>query len=260
MRSKDSKRTILAETGESFMQTNLDEVERVRSFRQAAQENDYDIGENADQMAVGEYNDETVFLRQSGEEEAFNYALAEEIAESSSFNLRVPKVCYDEQSEVLITEELGGDKDFIYDLESAAQSLINLYGFQILIGQADFNNTNTDYDTEGAFAYDFENIGRDIRQTYKVAKDEAEELAQEMGVEQHIDDFDEIGRRAAEIASEVDSIEAVSNAVNRTGENRNTEEQIYENFALARAVDNGADPSSILEPSSANHDDAQIIT
>lgn len=237
----------------------VQDIEDIRSFRDVASERGYTEGDNADNMAGGTHNGEPVLLRDSDSEEAFNYVLAEEVAEKSEFDIRVPECSYDEDSGTIITEEIGGNGE-ISNPEEAAESLINMYGFQVLIGQGDFNDTNTEYDGEGAYAFDFENIGRDMRQVYSTAKEEAQILAQEMGVDEFIDDYDKIGRRAGQMAREIDSIEAVSNAAERTGENRETEEQVYENFVLARAVNNGADPESILEPTSAEHDDAEIIT
>jgi hypothetical protein len=237
----------------------VQDIEDIRPFVEVAGERGYNEGNNAEDMAVGDYNGQTVFLRDSDSQEAFNYVLTKEAANSASSDIRVPQVEYDEDAETLITEELGGNGE-ISNPQEAAESLINIYGFQVLIGQGDFNDTNTEYDGKGAYAFDFENIGRDIRQIYSTAKEEAQILAEEMGIDEFIDNYDKIGKRAGKMAREIDSIEAVSKATERTGENRETEEQVYENFVLARAVDNGADPESILEPTSAEHDDAEIIT
>ncbi|MFB6208582.1 MAG: hypothetical protein ABEJ56_00415 [Candidatus Nanohaloarchaea archaeon] len=242
------------------MNLDYDDLENIRPFERAAEDRGYDIGDNSGDMEVAEKDGENFIIKYMDREEAALYILAEELSGRITVDVRVPQVSYDEDRGVLISEEAGDPRGRLPEAQKATESIINTYAFESLIGQGDLNNKNTDYDGQGIFAYDFSNIGRDIRQVYPGAKKEAEELAQELGVDSRIDRYDVIGERLSEIAEDTGIIDAMHEVRRRVGVVPRSNEQIYENKILARSAGKDISPSQLLTPDSSSHDDAVIIS
>lgn len=243
------------------------EVDGIKSFEEVAEDRGYTIGENAGDMAVGQYQQENVFLELQDSEEASYNLLADLIGDQlSSYGVRTPSVSYDEEAVleeldsdkegVMISEELGtgmpisgGDKPEVY-----AESLVNTFAFEALMGQGDIPE-NTEADSEGFYAFDFGNSGGNIKGVYEAIKGEARDMAEELGIDSEIDDYDRIGITAVEMANDLD-LDELDSAVSRREIDDNAYEKIRRNFRVAREASHSEkDISKYFSPETPDQDE-----
>lgn len=185
-------------------------LENVRPLLEVAEERGYSPGEDAQKMEVGEYDGQNVFVRPHDEKSASYDRMAEVLAGELDYDIRVPDTSFDSEEQLLITSELGEGGE-IGPSEQAAESLVNTYAFETLMGQGDIVE-NTSTDSEGFYAFDFENAGGHINGVYRAVKNEAEKAAKDHGLEQYIEDFEVIGERAVEMAEDVELVSLAEEA------------------------------------------------
>lgn len=188
-------------------------LEDVRPFLEVAEERGYSPGEDAENMEVAEYDGQNVFVRPHNEESASYDRMAEVLAGELGYEIRVPNTSFDSEEHLLITSELGEGGE-LQPSEQAAESLVNTYAFEALMGQGDILE-NTSTDSEGFYAFDFENAGGHINGVYRAVKNEAQKAAKDHGLEQYIQDFEIIGERAVEMAENVDIVPLAEEARSR---------------------------------------------
>ena len=187
-------------------------LEDVRPFLEVAEERGYSLGEDAENMEVAEYDGQNVFVRPHNEESASYDRMAEVLAGELDYKIRVPRTSFDSGEQVLITSELGESGE-LEPSEHAAESLVNSYAFEALMGQGDILE-NTSTDSEGFYAFDFENAGGHINGVYRAVKNEAQKAAKDHDLEQYIEDFEVIGERAVVMAEELDMVSLAEEARN----------------------------------------------
>mgnify|MGYP006268891029 CR=1 FL=1 len=189
------------------------DLEHLRPFLEVAEERGYELGESADEMAVAEYDGQNVFVRAHDEDSASYDRMAEVLARQLDYDIRVPNTFFDSEEQLLITSELGEDGE-LEPSEQAAESLVNTYAFEALMGQGDILG-NTSTDSEGFYAFDFENAGSHINGVYRAVKNEAQKAAKDHDLEKYIEDFEVIGERAVEMAEDVDIVSLAKEARSR---------------------------------------------
>lgn len=243
-----------------------EEVDGIRPFLDVADDRGYTPGENAEDMMVGQYDGEDVFLESQGSEEASYNLMADILGDQlSEYGIRTPSANYDEsaviqkndsEEGVLISEELGdgvpmseGDRSE----EFYAESLINTFAFEALMGQGDIPE-NTDTDSEGFYAFDFGNSGASIRGIYNAVKGEAQKVAEDLNLDSEIEDYDRIGEKAVEMAQGLDLADLDETAYSE-GVDANVYESIRSNISTAReASSSDEDLSNFFWPESPEED------
>ncbi|QKQ98440.1 hypothetical protein GKQ38_02855 [Candidatus Nanohaloarchaea archaeon] len=227
------------------------DLEDVRPFMEVADERGYSPGENAEEMEVAEYNGSNVFVRPQDEESASYDLMAEVLADELDYDIRVPDASFDSEEGVLITSELGGEGE-LEASEHAAESLVDTYAFEALMGQGDILD-NTSTDSEGFYAFDFENAGGSINGVYSAVKSEAESAAEEHDLVQYIGDFDAVGERAVEMAENLD-LESLAESARSRGVSWDVYNDIESNIETARSLDETAG-GPVFEPQSSEDDE-----
>lgn len=190
-----------------------EDLEDLRPFLEVVEERGYNQGENAEKMRVGEYEGENVFVSPQDLESSSYDLMASALADRINYDVRVPETSHDPNEQVLITSEIGDDGE-LRPSKQAAESLINTYAFAALMGQADIMD-NTSRDSEGVYAFDFENAGGNINGVYRAVRNTAQQSARENGLEQYIEDFETIGARAIDMAEEVNLDSLAQEAASR---------------------------------------------
>lgn len=157
---------------------------------------------------------------------------------------------------VLITEKLGTGTPMSEGEHSAefyAGSLINTFAFEALMGQGDIPE-NTDTDSEGFYAFDFGNSGASITGIYNAVKGEARKVAENLGLEREVQDYDRIGERAVEMAESIDLEELETLAGEKEVKNQAYAE-ICQNIETARkASQKQQEISEYFKPESPDED------
>ncbi|MFB6114994.1 MAG: hypothetical protein ABEK04_01780 [Candidatus Nanohalobium sp.] len=245
-----------------------EEVENVRPFMEVAEDRGYTIGENAEEMAVGEYRGENVFLDSQDPSEASYNLLADLVGDQlSDYGVRTPSSSYDgeavleevgdEEDGILITEELGTGTPMSegeHSEEFYAESLINTFAFEALMGQGDIPE-NTDTDSEGFYAFDFGNSGANIKGIYNAVKGEAQKVAENLGLDQEVQDYDRIGERAVEMAESLD-LEELETLATEKGVKQQAYIDIRQNIETARkASETQQEISEYFKPESPDEDE-----
>lgn len=251
----------MSEWGPSY-----EEVEDVRPFIEVAEDRGYTIGENAEDMAVAQYSGQDVFLEAQGSEEASYNIMADILGDQlSEYGIRTPSASYEEsavlqemdsEEGVLISEELGNGIPMSEESHPAdfyAESLINTFAFEALMGQGDIPQ-NTDVDSEGFYAFDFGNSGASMRGIYNAVKGEAQKVAEELGLDDEIQDYDRIGETAVEMAEGLDMAE-LEEMASAEGVDEHVYEDIRRNIRVAReASESDEDLSNYFWPQSPEQD------
>lgn len=225
---------------------SYDQIKNLRPFLSVAEERGYEEGESAEEMEVGEFQSSNVFARPMDSQSASYNIMAEVLADSLDYDVRVPDTSYDSDKGVLITSEIGNGEDTVAS-EEVAETLVNVYAFEALMGQGDIIG-NTSADSEGFYAFDFENAGGRINGLYDAVRNDAAETAESIGLDEFIEDYDVIGRRATEMASQVDFSE-LSEKVSERGIEQQVYNEIEYNLEMAQEADSFKSPVFVPESS-----------
>lgn len=217
--------------------TKIEEIEEIKPFLEAAGEEDYKPGENARDMAVGQTQGRKIIISDQNENEASYNIIAQIIAEElSDYQLRVPKVSYDQKGKMPNTENTGvllsEDVTQRYPEHDHKESLIDTFAFETLMGQADILE-NTEYDENGVYAFDFDESGKNPEGVYEAIKSEAQTIARELSVDENIESYDLIGQRAIEMADTLNLDKLQQEAYQRDVQEAAYQE-IKENIETAR--------------------------